>query len=141
MEKNDMIGKLAIYSFLGGIGLAIIFGLVDTYYLGSNGIGAGLYLGMSWGVYIAWLLIIIGIIVGILAFLGKGTITKEEVPAFLTAGIALLIMYGVFKGVSITLTPWLGSLLVGLTFSLALFIAPAVALLAIKAIWDIGKSV
>jgi hypothetical protein len=71
--------------------------------------------------------------------LGRGTITKAEVPAFLTAGIALLVMYAVFQGFYIS--PWIGSLLSGVSMSLAIFIAPAVGILAIKAIWDIGKEV
>jgi hypothetical protein len=53
------------------------------------------------------------------------------------AGIALLVMYAVFKGFSIK--PWIGSLFQGVSQSLAIFIAPAVGILAIKAIWDIGK--
>jgi hypothetical protein len=48
-------------------------------------------------------------------------------------------MYAVFQGFSIG--PWIGSLLSGVSMSLAIFIAPAVGILAIKAIWDIGKDV
>jgi hypothetical protein len=55
------------------------------------------------------------------------------------AGIALLIMYGVFNTMADKLTPWLGPLLAGLSWPLAIFIAPAVGILSIKAIWDIGK--
>ena len=66
---------------------------------------------------------------------GKSTNT----PAFLMAGIALLIMYGVFNSMENMLQPWLGPLLAGISWPLAIFIAPAVGILAIKAIWDIGK--
>ena len=74
---------------------------------------------------------------GIAAIMGKGTITKSETPGFLIAGIALVVMYGVFKGIE--LSPWIGSLLHGVSWSLSIFVAPAVGLLAIKAIWDMGK--
>ncbi|MDH7507119.1 MAG: hypothetical protein QHH15_04965, partial [Candidatus Thermoplasmatota archaeon] len=70
--------------------------------------------------------------------MGKGTITKGEIPGFLLAAIGLVVMYGVFKG--ITLKPWIGSLLNGLSLSISIFVAPAVGILAIKAIWDIGRS-
>ena len=40
-----------------------------------------------------------------------------------------------------SISPWIGSLLSGVSMSLAIFIAPAVGILAIKAIWDIGKDV
>ena len=39
------------------------------------------------------------------------------------------------------MTPWIGSLLVGISVSLSIFVAPAVGILAIKAIWDMGKDV
>ena len=46
-------------------------------------------------------------------------------------------MYGVFRGM--VLKPWIGSLLQGVSWSLSIFVAPAVGILAIKAIWDMGK--
>jgi hypothetical protein len=46
-------------------------------------------------------------------------------------------MYGVFQGIMIR--PIIGALFRGISQSLAIFVAPAVGLLAIKAIWDIGK--
>jgi len=55
------------------------------------------------------------------------------------AGIALVVMYGVFQFV--TIKPYIGSLLAGISMSLAIFVAPAVGILSIKAIWDIGKEV
>jgi hypothetical protein len=130
MDTNKMIGKLAIWSFIGGTLLAIIIGIIAAW---KN----TLFVDYGW---IAWILILLGAIVGVLAFLGKGTITKAEVPAFLTAGIALLVMYGVFKDIA-WLKPYIGALLANVSLSLALFIVPAVGLLAIKAIYDIGKDV
>jgi len=131
---KGMLGKIAIWAFIAGAIIALFIGLWQAYTLemGQTPVLA------QYGA-IAWLLAIIGAIVGILAFLGKGTITKAEVPSFLIAGIALLVMYSVFRG--ITISPWIGSLLAGVSVTLAIFIAPAVGILAIKAIWDIGKDV
>ena len=91
------------------------------------------------GGWSAWSLAIIGIIVGILGFMGEGTITKKEIPGFLMAGIALVVMGGIFQGWTVLLKPFLGSLLSGIATSLSIFVSPAVGILAIKSIWDIGK--
>jgi len=135
MAKADMMTKIGSWAFLIGIVIALIVGLYQAWTLedGNN------FFGTDAGGWVAWLLAIIGAIVGIVAVLGKGTITKKEVPGFLMAGIALVVMYGVFKGIA--LTPWIGSLLHGISMSISIFVAPAVGLLAIKAIWDMGKDV
>jgi hypothetical protein len=133
---KDMMGKVAIWAFIIGALVALLVGLWQAYTIEQNQMPA---FRTDMGGWIAWVLAIIGGIVGILAMLGKGTITKAEVPAFLTAGIALLVMYAVFQGIN--LSPWIGSLLSGISMSLAIFIAPAVGILSIKAIWDIGKDI
>jgi hypothetical protein len=133
---KDMMGKIAIWAFILGALIALLVGLWQAYTIEQN---QQPVFTTDMGGWIAWILAIIGGIVGILAMLGKGTITKAEVPAFLTAGIALLVMYAVFQG--IVIKPWIGSLLNGISQSLAIFIAPAVGILAIKGIWDIGKDV
>lgn len=134
-----MVGKLAIYAFIGGVVLAIIFGIYQAYTLEKT--PTDIFFATNTGGIIAWLLVIIGAIVGILAVLGRGTITKAEVPGFLTAGIALLVMYAVFNTLGREVPYYIGSLLSGVSLSLAFFMAPAVGLLALKAAWDIGKSV
>lgn len=139
MSKDDMLGKLAIYAFLGGTAIALLFGLYQAYTLGETGVAADNFFSSDNGMYVAWVLVVLGVIVGLMTLLGKGTITKQEVPAFLTAGVALLVMYAVFGNMHTKL--WLGSLLNGVSYALALFIAPAVAILAIKAVWDMGKDV
>jgi len=132
-----MMGKVAIWAFIIGALVALLVGLWQAYTLEQTPTDTVFMSDM--GGWIAWILAIIGGIVGLLAMLGKGTITKSEVPAFLMAGIALLVMYAVFQGFSID--PWIGSLFQGVSQSLAIFIAPAVGILSIKAIWDIGKDV
>ncbi|MFH1014091.1 MAG: hypothetical protein V1769_06270 [Thermoplasmatota archaeon] len=131
---KDMMGKVAIWAFIIGALIALLVGLWQAYTIEQN---EQPVFTTDMGGWIAWILAILGAIVGLLAMLGKGTITKAEVPAFLMAGIALLVMYAVFQGFSID--PWIGSLFRGVSQALAIFIAPAVGILAIKAIWDIGK--
>jgi len=135
MAEKDMMGKLAIWAFIGGVILALVFGLYQAWTIGQGDD----FFGTETGGWVAWVLAAVGGIVGLLAFLGKGTITSKEVPAFLLAGIALLVMYSVFQGVVIK--PYIGTLLSSVSLALAIFIVPAVAILAVKAIWDIGKEV
>ncbi len=130
VKKTDMWGKIGSWAFLIGIVIALIVGLYAAYMLETS-------TGWLMAGWIAWVLAILGAIVGIVSAYGMGTITEKEVPNFLIAGIALVVMYGVFKGIAID--PWIGSLFLGVSMSLAIFVAPAVGILSIKAIWDIGK--
>jgi hypothetical protein len=131
MAKGDMWGKIGSWAFLIGVIIALIVGLYAAYNLETN--------GETFGGTIAWVLAVLGVIIGLVSAYGMGTITEKEVPSFLLAGIALVVMYGVFRGIG--LDPWIGSLLHGVSMSLSILIAPAVGILAIKAIWDIGKEV
>ncbi len=131
-----MMGKVAIWAFILGALIALLVGLWQAYTIEQN---QQPLFSSDTGGWIAWILAILGAIVGVLAVLGRGTITKAEVPAFLMAGIALIVMYASFQYIRIE--PWIGSLLSGVSMSIAIFIAPAVGILAIKAIWDIGKDV
>jgi anaerobic C4-dicarboxylate transporter len=133
---KDIWGKIAVWAFIIGVVIALLVGLWQAYNLQNN---EQPILSTDNGVWVGWLLAFLGLIVGLLAILGRGTITKTETPAFLMAGIALLIMYGVFSSMENMLHPWLGPLLAGLSWPLAIFVAPAVGILSIKAIWDIGK--
>jgi len=132
---KDMYTKFGSWVFLIGILIAFIVGLYQAYTLesGSN------FFETTVGGWSAWILAIIGVIVGLLSFMGEGTITKKEIPSFLTAGIALVVMGGVFNGWNEIFAPYIGALLASISMSLSVFIAPAVGITAIKAIWDIGK--
>ena len=138
MAKEDMMCKMGSWAFLGGIAIALIIGIYQAYTIETDGLLLAFFTTETGGA-VAWVLAILGVIVGALAFFGKGTITEKEVPAFLMAGIALVVMYGVFQFV--TIEPYIGSLLAGISLSLAIFVAPAIGILAIKSIWDIGKEV
>jgi hypothetical protein len=136
--ENKFIGKIAIWAFIIGTVIALLVGLYQAYTLQMKQTP---FIETNTGAIVAWLLAVIGAIVGILAFFGKGTITKAEVPAFLIASIALLVMYGVFQNLVNTVGYWLGPLFAGVSLTLSIFIAPAAGILAIKAIYDIGKDV
>jgi len=141
---KDIYTKIGSWAFLIGILIALLVGLYTAYTIESE--DADMFLGTESGGWVIWLLVIIGAIVGIISFLGKGTITPREGPGFLMAGIALLVMAPAFWGMAVgagawITGPWIGALLAGVSMCLAIFVAPAVGLLAIKAIWEIGKEV
>ena len=134
MVKDDRMVKYGSWAFLIGILIAFCAGLYQAYTLGQAG---DAFFATEMGGWVAWVLAVLGVIVGVLAFLGRGTITAKEVPAFLMAGIALLVMYSVFKGV--TIAPWIGNLLHGVSMSMAIFVAPTVGILAVAVIWVVGR--
>ncbi|MBE9487901.1 MAG: hypothetical protein IMY73_01845 [Bacteroidetes bacterium] len=131
-QKDDMV-TYGSWAFLIGILIAFIAGLYQAYTLemGEN------FFATDIGGWVAWLLAIIGFIVGFLTFFGKGTITAKEIPGFLIAGIALVVMYGVFRDLDIG--PTIGSLFHGVSMSMAIFVAPTVGILSIAVIWVIGR--
>lgn len=141
MSTSGIMTKVGSWAFIIGVIIALIVGLLQASSLEA---GDGIeFFKTDNGGLVAWALAVIGAIIGILAVLGRGTITAKEVPGFLIAGIGLLLMGSVFTGITnvYPLTPWIGSLLSGLSLSLSIFVAPVVGILAIKAIWDMGKDV
>lgn len=156
MAKNEMLGKIGSWSFLIGILIALIIGFYYAWtlqvYIDEPTVDNAekIFFTTDEGGMVAWVLAVLGAIVGILAVLGRGTITQKETPGYLLAGIALVVMGGVFAvtsggggliGMTMSLKPWIGPLLSGISFSLSIFVAPTVGILAIKAIWDMGKDV
>ena len=136
---KDMYTKIGSWAFLIGIIIALLIGLYTAYTIEVDNSN---FLSTETGGWIVWLLVVLGAIIGIIAVLGKGTITAKEGPGFLLAGIALLVMAPAFQMMTVWITgPWIGALLYGVSMCLAIFVAPAVGLLAIKAIWEIGKEV
>lgn len=140
MANNEITAKVGSWAFLMGIFIALIFGFYQAYTLESTTEVA--FFSTNDGGIVAWILALIGVVIGFLAVLGIGTVTTKEIPGFLFAGIALVVMGGVFQNATILgLKPYIGSLLAGVSLSLSIFVAPAVGILAIRAIWDIGKDV
>ena len=124
---EEILKKIGSWLFLIGILISVIIGLA---------VGANLYTDTN--NYAALLLAILGFVVGVLSFFAVGTITQEKVPTFL---IAALILVGIgasteyFANLDI-----IGELYLGIAGMLAVFAAPAAGLLAIRAIWDAGKT-
>ena len=139
MGKDDIMLKVGSWAFLIGILIALIVGLYHAYSLETADMDP--FIWTETGGAVAWVLALLGAVVGVLAVLGRGTITKQETPGFLLAGIGLVVMGSIFQGGHATLQYFLGALLEGVSLSLSIFVAPAVGILAIKAIWDMGKDV
>ena len=131
--------KVVGNSFIVGIVITLLIGIYQGWSIEQ---GANFIENEPLGGMIAWILAVIGLVVGLLAVAGRGTITREETPGYLMAGIALIVMYAAFQGASISsIGPWLGSMLHGISESLAIFVAPTIIILAIKNIYDMGKDV
>ena len=134
IEGKSILTKAGSWSFLVGVIIALIVGLA---------IGAGALEALDSDTagdtegFVATVLVVLGLVVGIVSALGLGTITKEEVTAFLVATIALVAV-----GIGATLfgkIPLIGAYLGGITGSMLLFFAPAAVIVALKALWDLGK--
>ena len=105
-----MYEKLGQWSFIVGILLAIIAGLVP---------------GLATPT-ITWILVILGLVVGFL------NITAKETSEFLVATIALLLVGGsaVIQG--------LGGVLPAILTNIVAFVAPAALLVALRAIYGLA---
>ncbi len=130
-----LLKKIGSWAFILGALIAIIVGIY--YAITEIEAGRAAFTGDTGGM-IAWVLGILGVIVGALAAMGKGTITKNETQGFLIAGIALVVMGAIFS-TGFVIKPYIGSLLTGISMALSIFVAPAVGILAIKSLWDLGK--
>ena len=124
-------GKASSWIFLIGIIVAIIVGLA----IGAEAMDP-LTSGEDTPAFIAAFLGALGFIAGILAILGMGTITKTELPIFMLATLIIVAIGAntLFEGIK-----WFGPYLSGITSALSLFIAPLAGLIALKAIWAVGK--
>lgn len=140
MIKDEIMSKVGMFSFLIGITIAVLLGLTEAWMkIDGNPETMPIFTSNISGT-IAWILIVIGIVIGLLTVLGEGTITKKEIPGFLIAGIALLVMYAVFKDLPSNLNG-IKEIMESISFTLAIFVGPIVVFLALKAVWDIGKDV
>ena len=103
---NSMVskGQLGAWSFILGLALAIILAFVN--------------------VDLGWLLILLGVVVGLL------NVQDKEIPNFLLASLALI---GVGSaGISILGIPLILD-------NVVRFVSPAMIIVAVKAIYEIGR--
>ena len=129
ISSKEKYGMIVSWAFIIGIIISIIIGLLAALEY--------IYLGTDTGGYIALFLAALGVIIGLTSVFGMGSITKEEVPTFLIAGIALLAIAAAthaFTGVKL-----IGSLFISIAKSIAIFIVPAMGIISLKTMWDIGK--
>ena len=132
---QNILNKMGSWLFLLGILVAVIVGLT----LGYNG-GLEEMQNMEWTTTVSGLLAGLGFIVGVLSFFAIGSITKERVPTFLLGALILVMIgvsattwqFGEYEG----FVPYFQSI----TYCIGIFAAPAAGLLAIRAIWDAGKT-
>jgi hypothetical protein len=120
MAKTTGWTKISGYLFLLGVIIAIIAGVLGSVIP-----------------YSTTILVVLGAIVGIMAAMGMGSISKEAGETFLMATIALLVT-GI-AGQGLAGIPMIGSYLNSIVQNIAIFIAPAVVILALEAIWRAGS--
>ena len=128
----EIFKKISSWLFLVGILIAVIVGLV---------VGAELYTDSN--AYIAGILGALGFVVGVLSFFAIGNIAQDKVPTFLL-GALILVGIGAIGQSTATwqIGNWTGfsTFFTAITYYIAIFAAPAAGLLAIRAIWDAGKT-
>ena len=124
-----MFKKIGSWLFLIGVLIALIAGII---------VGAEVYTDNN--MYVAGLLGVLGFIVGILSFFAIGTITKERVPTFLLGALILVSIGSLTSTWSFGNNAEYATFFTNLTQYLMYFAAPAAGLLAIRAIWDAGKT-
>jgi hypothetical protein len=118
MAKGDI--NWGAWAFIIGLILAIVIALISA--LGGSAVP-------TWGVIV---LAIIGIIVGLL------NVTGRESQRFLIAAIAFLLSFNSLgKVIEVLKLNWVG--LDVFFYLLSVFIAPAAAIVAVKALFTISK--
>jgi len=108
--KLEQIGH---WSFIMGVIMAIVAGLAGAVYAEAA----------------ALLLVVLGIIVGFL------NITQKEVYNFLIAAIALLLT----GAAGLEKLPAIGSYIGPILTNISTFVAPAAVIVALKAVFELGK--
>ena len=112
---NDKIGY---YAFIVGVVIALIAGLItDIPVIGP---------------YVPLILVVLGLVVGFL------NVSDKETDKFLLAAIALVLVGAI--SADLGQIPFVGNYLGSIVSQIAVFVAPAALVVAIKAIWDMGKT-
>jgi len=117
-EVKVVKSNVGHYTFIAGIILAVIAGLVQGAYNTSLP-------------YTALILVLLGLIVGFL------NISQKETTEFLVAAIALIVA-GTASGI-LNLIPVLGVYLQNILSAIAVFVAPAAIIVALKAVLVLAK--
>ncbi|MEM2949435.1 MAG: hypothetical protein QXW70_03640 [Candidatus Anstonellales archaeon] len=114
-KETGILGIVGPYSYIVGVIVALLAGIVSP----GNGV-------------IMWVLGVLGLLVGLL------NVTDKEVQLFLTAAIAFLLSANSLVGLSAVL-PTLGEWMPKVLSYLVVFTAPAAAIVAIKALYEVSR--
>ena len=112
-----MGSKMGEWAFLVGIVIAVVIGLFPV--------------KASVAGWLVLLLVVLGLIVGLL------NVTEKETTPFLVAAVALLITGT--AGASLSLIPVIGGYLQNIVEKIAVFVAPAAIVVALKSIQSLAK--
>jgi len=112
--------KIGYYAFMIGVVLALIVGIFADM-LGTMGIDVSL---------LPLVLVVLGLIVGIL------NIGDKEINNFLIAVIAIAVV----GSADLSTIPMFGIYLQSIVSYLAIFVAPAALVVALKAIYNLGST-
>ena len=134
---EQLFKKIGSWLFLVGILVAVVVGLLAQTLWPPETAVAGV-ITANYPLYITTILAVLGFAVGILSFFALGTITHERVPTFLIAAL-MLLMIGA-SGTLFANLDVIGVYFQNIAITLVIFVAPAAGILAIRAIWDAGKS-
>lgn len=119
-DKSQWV-KISGYLFLLGVLIAVVTGLV----------------GASTIPYSGTLLVILGAIIGLLAAMGMGSISRDDTELFMLAAIALIAAGS--SGAVLAGIPYVGLYLRDIVSGIAALVAPAVVIIALEAIWKVGS--
>jgi hypothetical protein len=114
--------KISGYAFLLGVLIAIVAGII----------------GPQMIPYTGTLLIVLGAIVGLLGAFGIGSIDRASATEFLIATVALVAVGA--SGDTLIGIPTIGPYLSDIVGYIAIFVAPAVVIIALEAIWSAGST-
>ncbi len=135
---QDMFKKIASWLFLVGVLIAVVVGLLAQSIWPPTIDATTGAMTLNYPTYITIALAALGFVVGILSFFAIGNITHERIPTFLIAALILVGIGGIgqyFSNLDIV-----GTYFANIAATIAIFAAPAAGLLAIRAIWDAGKT-
>jgi hypothetical protein len=110
LERRRRMDKIGKYVFIVGLIIAFLASIVTSY---------------GW---VAWVLAILGVIVGFL------NVSAEETRTFLISGIALLLV-----ATSVQVLPVIGGVVSLIASNLIAFIAPAMFVVALKALFETAR--
>jgi len=84
------------------------------------------------------ILVVLGAVVGLLGAMGTGSVGKDEAESFLIASVGLIAVGA--SGAALANFPGIGdTYLKPIVQNIAVFVAPAVVLIALESIWRAGS--